>query len=295
MPPISPSMALKTLSRRPSERQQEHEYPQSAQNPAKPAFMKRLNGVVLNAFTSTRARALLRATRCEMECQLHRDLSYAELGCYAGQAASTVFDKLQTTDHPQVESLLRWLERLPAAVRANLINNACRTLPTLEHPRLAHDPVQGSRLRSLICAGRGLVLITGGDDGARTFVAAALGHTCLSLEPCHRSVVGLDRYCPDWFVPVEGVQYLGDPQQALPDISRFEIRTEQGAVVILNGILDLRQGLLERCFEMAARNLVFVAEDPDVLRRVIPENLPPGVKRLHLSSRSDGAIQVRFL
>jgi len=51
--------------------------------------MKKLNGVVQNGFTSTRARSLLRATKCEMERQLHRNLSYAELGCYAGQAAST--------------------------------------------------------------------------------------------------------------------------------------------------------------------------------------------------------------
>ena len=58
-------------------------------NLAKPVFMKKLNGVVQNGFTSTRARSLLRATKCEMERQLHRNLSYAELGCYAGQAAST--------------------------------------------------------------------------------------------------------------------------------------------------------------------------------------------------------------
>lgn len=135
-----------------------------------------------------------------MERYLHRALSYAELGCYAGQAASTVFDKLQTTDHPQVESLLRWLEYLPAPVRARLINNACRVLPTFEDPRLAYDPVQGSRLRSLLSVDRGLVLITGGNDGARTFVAAALGHTCRILEPRHVKVVGLDRYRPDWFV-----------------------------------------------------------------------------------------------
>lgn len=257
--------------------------------------MKKLNGLVQNGFTSTRARSLLRATKCEMERQLHRSLSYAELGCYAGQAASTVFDKLQSTDHPQVEGLLRWLERLPAPVRARLINDACRNLPTLEHSRLAHDPVQESRLRSLLSAERGLVMISGGDDGARTFLAAALGHTCLMLEPHHRKVAGLDRYRPDWFVPVDGVQYLGDPQHALPDISRYEIRVEEGFVVILNGVLDCRADLWSRCLEIARRNLVFVIEETDILGRAVSLNLPPGAKRLHLSSGGDGAIRIRFL
>jgi len=59
--------------------------------------------------------------------------------------------------------------------------------------------------------------------------------------------------------------------------------------------LDFHADLWMRCLEIARRNLVFVIEETDILRRAISPNLPPGAKRLHLSSGSDGAIRIRFL
>jgi hypothetical protein len=59
-----------------------------------------------------RARTLLRDTKLALEQFQRREIPYDELGRYAGQAGSTVFDKLLKPDHPQLEALIGWLEHL---------------------------------------------------------------------------------------------------------------------------------------------------------------------------------------
>jgi len=101
-------------------------------------------------FRPDRVRLLLCCLKRELEQFQGRDIPYDELGRYAGQAGSTVFEKLLKSQHPQVEALLGWLEHLPADRYCRLLADACRCLPTLSHSRLAHDPVQVSSLKNLL-------------------------------------------------------------------------------------------------------------------------------------------------
>jgi len=213
-----------------------------------------------------RVRPLVRAIKGHLEALQGREITYEDLAGYVGQAASSVFDKFQRTQQPQIEALLGWIERLPESTRNQLINSACRCYPTLDHPRLNHDPVQVSRLKTLLRQANGLAVVQGGNDGLRTFLITALGHSCGRLEPERRQVCGIDVHEPDWFVPVDGVVYLNnllDPTRlrefinlAWPGIAEMKSR-----LTILNGIWAGVQNLEAEISLLAPRRNVIFADE----------------------------------
>jgi hypothetical protein len=157
---------------------------------AKDEFVKNINpatgnpgGPQAQSYRPDRVRPLLRDLQMELERFQRRQIQYDELGRYAGQGASTVFNKLQKNDHPQIEALLGWLERLPEEVRCGILGKFWRCFPSLEHKRLGHDPVQVSSMKALLRQPAGLTFATGSNAGVRTFVTSALGHGSLMLGP----------------------------------------------------------------------------------------------------------------
>jgi hypothetical protein len=231
-----------------------------------------------------RVRPLMRAIKGELEALQGREIPYEELASYAGQARSSVFDKLQRAEQPQVEALLRWIERLPESVRIRLINSACRCCPTLDSPRLNHDPAQVSRLKTLLRQANGLTVIQGGTEGLRTFLVTAMGHTCTMLEPERRRVCGIDAHEPDWFVPVEDVTYLHnmlDPvrlrestRKAWPILAEMRSR-----LTILNGVWPAVRELREEMNQLALRRHLLLSDET----RFRPEDLlQRGITPTHL-------------
>ena len=106
---------------------------------AKHEFVKNINpatespdGPQAQSCRPGRVRPLLRDLQMELERFQRRQIQYDDLGRYAGQAARTVFNKLQKNDHPQIEGLLGWLERLPEAVRCGILGKFCRCFRSLE-------------------------------------------------------------------------------------------------------------------------------------------------------------------
>jgi len=108
---------------------------------------------------------MMRAIKAELEAFQGRTLSFEQLASYTGEAASTAFDKLHRTHQPQVESLIRLLERLPQESRRRLVERVCRCYPTFCHPRIAHDPVQVSDLKSLLGQRTGFTMLQGASAG----------------------------------------------------------------------------------------------------------------------------------
>jgi hypothetical protein len=224
------------------------------------------------AYHPDRVRSLMRGIKAELECLHGRRIPLDELGYYVDRSASTVFDKFEKPRQPQVEALLRLLERLPEATRSRLLNQVCRCFPTLDHARIAHDPAQVSHLKSLLLQPNGFSMLQGGNDGARTFVLCALAHTCLMLEPVHAQVCGLDTHLPDWFVPVPGVNYapnLLHPERLRAWISTQwpAIRSARGKLMLLNGVWSAAPELHDEIARLAQRCHVVVAngERPEKL------------------------------
>ena len=227
-----------------------------------------------SVYQPDRVRPLMRAIKWELEAFQGREVPYEDLAAYAGQATSSVFDKLQRAQQPQIEALLRWIERLPETARNRLISLACRQYPTLEHPRLSHDLAQVSLLKTLLHQPNGFTVIQGGNPGMRTFLITALGHTCGMLEPERRRTCGIDAHESDWFVPVDDVIYLHnvlDPDRlrecvrlAWPQIAGLKSR-----LTVLNGVWAAAQEFGAEIAQLALRRHMVVADET----RLKPERL----------------------
>lgn len=218
------------------------------------------------AFHPKRVMSLLRDVRLELEQFHRRRISYDELGRYAGQAATTVFEKLQKEEHPQVEALLGWLERLPEHARNMLVTKACRAFPNFENERLSHDPVQIGALRLLLTQPAGLTFVTSENAGIRTFIMTALGHAASMLGPESRPVLGIDLHTPDWFVPVDGITYICSPPPLTPPNDTIEkvwgkLRKAENSLVFINGIVFSQPpSFVEQIFHLASGCNIFVAD-----------------------------------
>jgi hypothetical protein len=217
-------------------------------------------------FRPDRVRSLLCSLKRELEQFQGREITYDELGRYAGTAGSTVFEKLLRSQHAQIEALLGWLEHLPPERYCRLLAEACRCLPTISHPRLAHDLVQVSILRNFLKQEKGLTLVFGGSEGVRTFVMTALGHSAKMLGPTHRLACGVDRFLPDWHVPVDGVIYLnisvstpGLKERALKAWEHTQVGRDR--MVLLNGICSVAPELIGQAVSLAKDQAVFIADE----------------------------------
>ena len=244
-----------------------------------------------------RARPLMRAIKGELELLRGRAVSYEELGGYVGQAGSTVFDKFQKSHQPQVECLLGWLERLTEATRHRLLSSACRTFPSLESPRLNHDPLQASNLKALLRQRNGFSLIQGGSESSRTFLITALGHECGMLSAASRGVCGIDVHEPDWFVPVGGVVYLNnlmDPTSVRECVHRHwpPIASAKRRLIVLNGIWAATQGLHGEIVELAAESHVLVADDFPTRQDDLARRAPRPSHVLTVTEERDARIRV---
>lgn len=66
-----------------------------------------------------------------------RKLALRELATFASISTSTLFDWLTGSPLRQLETLFHLLELLPRGKRQELVNRACRTLPSVWHRRIA--------------------------------------------------------------------------------------------------------------------------------------------------------------
>jgi hypothetical protein len=134
------------------------------------------------------------------------------------------------------------LELLPRSMRDQILDDpaVCRCHPTLEHPRLSHDRVKVSCLKTVISKREGITLVQGERESLITFVMTALGHSFRILSTNRREILGLDSHAPDWFVPVAGVTYLENilhTQRFHEEFKKAWPRMigSKGALLFLNG------------------------------------------------------------
>jgi hypothetical protein len=134
--------------------------------------------------------------------------------------------------HTHVIAFLSLLERLPERKRVDLLNVLCRELPSLDSPRLAHDPLGISNLENLLRLVNGLTLIRGGTEFQRTFVLTALGHSFPRINGPRASVCGLDLHEPKNWVPLEGMVYF---KELLPPARVRELMAQVWPRILSSG------------------------------------------------------------
>jgi len=189
-----------------------------------------------------RGTELLRRLRAAINGVSGRTLQQEELAELVGEPKSTLNNWLNGDGQPSPEALLRMVEMLPISRRHEILDDPdiCRCRPVFEHPRLSHDPVKVSCLKTIVSKVEGLTLVQGEREASVTFVVTALGHSCKMLSTKNREVLGLDSHAPDWFVPVPNVKYFDNILHTQRLREEFEkawprMSNRKGSLIILNG------------------------------------------------------------
>jgi len=255
--------------------------------------------VIARGASPERVMLMMRAIKAELEVFQGRPLSFEQLASYTGQAASTVFDKLYRTHQPQVESLVRLLERLPQESRRRLVESVCRCYPTFCHPRIAHDPVQVSNLKSLLRQRTGFTVLQGASAGDRTFVFTAIGHENDRLRPERRIVCGVDVGRADWFVEVADLTYTGNilaKDQLVKALRQAwtELPEMADGLLLLNGVWGHLPGLREEILERAMNCHVVVADGPSFECGQLGHRRPRPLHRVDIFTEPDARLRLKI-
>jgi hypothetical protein len=168
-----------------------------------------------------------------------RTVSAEDLQNLTGRPAGTIGSWLEGGRMHQLEFLIALLERLPASLRHDLLDAACRALPTLQHPKLAHDPVAVSRLEALLKQRTGFTVIQGAPEHARAFLLDALGNSARWANFGQQPVVGVNIQSVSAWAPVPGVFYLSPHADTRQQFQRAWSKLKQakdGSLILLGGV-----------------------------------------------------------
>ena len=222
----------------------------------------------------TRSARMLRRIQPWLQSQRSRVATFAEMEKWTGVPENTIRGWFAGQGNPAAEFVVALLERTPAKVRSEIIDEFCRDYPTLDHPRLSGDRAILSRLKTLIGQPRGFTFIQAQNEEVRTFLISALAHSFWTLVMPPRRVLGLDVHAADWFVPVPGVNYLNNilPPDELRRAARPvwpSVRNGETPLVIFNGLWSALPELQEKICAFAERCHVLVTDESrfDVERR----------------------------
>lgn len=224
--------------------------------------------------------------------------SYPRLAEMIGFGGSKTHYWFNVFRHPHVIAFLCLLERLPDRKRAEILSSLCRELPTLDHVRMIVDPVAMSNLEDLLDSPSGLVVVRGGTDFERVFVATAIGAAFQNGNP-KRAVAGLDVFPPKKWVPLEGVFYA---KQALSPAKRREvlcgawpsIQASRAQLFVFNGIWAVAAELQQEILNLANKNLVVITCDSDSDAKKIATLLLPPTHVVAIQCTGDKAQLIRI-
>lgn len=162
--------------------------------------------------------------------------SYRDLKRITGVEISTLESWCISAPLDQVRTLLRLLSAIPDRQRQALIDSATLSLPRLDHHFLTGDEMTSAALRRIAAKECGMTTVESDSEYLRTFLATAIAHSASRLK---RAVYGFDIHRPDWFAPVEGVNYLSiaENHSRIRDAAQLKLNAPAGThVVFINGL-----------------------------------------------------------
>jgi hypothetical protein len=204
-----------------------------------------------------------------------RAVSFEDLEQLSGRPAGTIGGWFEGARMNQLEFLLALLERVPSRLRHDLFDAVCRIHPTLQHPKLAHDPIAVSRLGALLKQRTGFTGIHGTPEHARAFCLDALGNSTREVNFGQQAVVGviIDRVTA--WAPVPGVLHLSPHADIRQQLQRSWSKIKQandGSLVLLGGVWNRIPNVHTEIGGLATRCHVIVADEllkhEDLARRV---------------------------
>lgn len=233
-----------------------------------------VNGAYGN-FPPERITRLLQGIKSAIGLAEARAVSFEDLEQLSGRPAGTIGSWFEGAKMHQVEFLLALLERVPLGLRHELLNGACRVQPTLQHPKLAHDPIAVSRLETLLKQRVGFTIIHGGPEHARAFLLNALGNSVRELNFTQRAIFGVEIQPVSAWAPVPGMTHVATQIEPRQQVQRAWPKIQQandGSLILLGHVWNRTPHLHPEIMQLAKRCHVVVADDPlkteDLARRI---------------------------
>lgn len=226
------------------------------------------NGVVNGAyveFPPERVIRLLHGIKSGISWAEARTISFEDLEQLSGRPEGTIGSWFEGSRMTQLEFLLALLERVPTGLRHDLLDAACRVLPTLQHPKLAHDPMALSRLETLLKQPTGFTIIHGGPAHARAFLLNALGNSAREVNVEQRSTFGFELQPVSAWAPVPRITHFstqGEPRQQVQRVWPKLQQAKDGSLILLGHVWNRVPHLHQEIVQLARRCHVVVADDP---------------------------------
>jgi hypothetical protein len=215
-------------------------------------------------------------------------LSFEDWSPIAGRPSNTLASWCESGEAHQIQALLASLERLPEQARHQLLDEACRIHPTLQHRRLGHDFLATSRLKEILAKPSGFTLIQGQPAHMRAFLLAALGNSFNQAHPGGKAIAGLDTHPAESLAPVLGLTYLTNLLPGSGTAKRIKeawlrIRGNAVRLFMFDGVLSYAPDLREEIAGCGRRAHVIVADEFEFNVRDIAKGFPPPVHVLSVS------------
>lgn len=155
-----------------------------------------------------------------------------------GRSAATIRSWCDGVRMQQLEFVFSLLERLPQRLRNDVIDQTCRVIPSLSHPKLAHDPLALSLLKELLEKRRGFTVIQGEPQHMGSFLMHALGNSYRATNAKPGSVTGLDiQAIPTW-AAIPGMLRVSECESTPAGLretwSKLR-KAENGSLILLKG------------------------------------------------------------
>ena len=226
-------------------------------------------------FPPERILRLLQGIKSAIGLAEARGISFDDLEQLSGRPAGTVGSWFEGARMIQLEFLFALLERVPIMLRRELIDGTCRVQPTLQHAKLAHDPIALSRLETMLKQQAGFTVIHGGPEHARAFLLNGLGNSVREVNSGQQSVFGVEIQPVTAWTPVPGIIQLSPHVDLRQQLQRAYAKIQQandGSLILLGHVWNKIPHLHPEIVQLARRCHVLIAEDPlkteDLVRRI---------------------------
>jgi hypothetical protein len=246
------------------------------------------NRCLVSTFPPERVRKLLVNLKTCLGWAEGQPLSFEDWSPIVCRPANTLASWCESGEAHQIQALLASLERLPEQVRHQLLDEACRIHPTLQHRRLGHDFLATSRLKEILGKPSGFTFIQGHPAHMRTFLLVALGNSFNQAHPGGKAVSGLDAQPAETLAPVLGVTYVADPLNA-SRVAKWiteawlRVRASSARLFLFNGILSHAPEMQNEIAGCARRAHVIVANGVGLNLRDLGKGFPPPVHLISVS------------
>lgn len=242
---------------------------------------------------------ILHRIRSSLQQQTETKMTYQQIGRLTGQETNTAHYWWSQSVHAHLLALMCLLEQLTPARRQEVIGSCCRVLPSLVHPRLAHDLENLRVLFEVLRPKAGVTVVTGGTDLQRTFIFTSLARAFPVVGPRHRAVAGLDLHQPLDFVPVPGLIYsepTNDPTQLRVLVERAwpMVKESRAPVICLNRVWSAAPARRPEILRWSWRRHILMAENGSISTRELRAARRGDVRVIQVSGAKEpvGAIRL---